>query len=67
MDKIQEFYEQAFSGDKVDTTEVINYIKSFKKIVLWVSNLDQKELQNLRVCQTVAKGITNRLREILLP
>ncbi len=35
MDKIQEFYEQAFSGDKVDTTEVINYIKSFKKIVLW--------------------------------
>lgn len=35
MFSIEKYYEQANSGDKVDNTQVINYIKSFEHVVLW--------------------------------
>lgn len=35
MMNLDKFYEDAFSGEFIDTSEVIKYIKSFKHIVLW--------------------------------
>ena len=35
MFSLDEYYEQAHSGDKVDNTEMLGFIKSFKKVVLW--------------------------------
>lgn len=35
MFSLENYYKQAHSGDKIDNTEVLKYIKSFKKVVLW--------------------------------
>ena len=35
MINLDKFYKEAFSGDFVDTSEVIEYIKSFKHVILW--------------------------------
>ncbi len=35
MFSIEQYYEQAHSGERVDNTEVLNYIKSFPHVVLW--------------------------------
>ena len=35
MFSIEQYYEQAHSGERVDNTEVLNYIKSFAHVVLW--------------------------------
>ena len=32
---LEKYYKQAHSGDKVDNTELLAYIKSFKRVVLW--------------------------------
>lgn len=32
---LNKYYKKAHSGDKVDNTEILQYIKSFKKVVLW--------------------------------
>jgi len=32
---LEKYYEMAHSGNKVDNTEVISYMKSFKKVILW--------------------------------
>ena len=32
---LQKYYEQAHSGDRVDNTELISWIKGFDKVVLW--------------------------------
>lgn len=35
MFSIEEYYKEAHSGEKVDNTELLNYIKSFPHVVLW--------------------------------
>lgn len=35
MFDLQKYYEQAHSGDKVDNTEIVAYIKSFEHVILW--------------------------------
>ena len=32
---LNKYYKKAHSGDKVDNTEILQYIKSFKKVGLW--------------------------------
>lgn len=32
---INDYYQEAHSGDIVDNTEILKYIKSFKRIILW--------------------------------
>lgn len=31
----EEYYKKAHSGDKIDNSEVLDYIKTFKKVVIW--------------------------------
>lgn len=35
MFELEKYYEKAHSGDRIDNTEVLRYIKSFKQIVVW--------------------------------
>lgn len=35
MFNLEEYYQKAFSGEKVDNTEFLEYIKSFKYVILW--------------------------------
>ncbi|NBJ02672.1 radical SAM protein [Lachnospiraceae bacterium] len=35
MFDVNQYYKQAHSGERVDNTELLNYIKSFSQIVLW--------------------------------
>lgn len=35
MFNLEKYYLEAHSGDKVDNKEIINYIKSFKNIIIW--------------------------------
>lgn len=35
MFNLEEYYQKAFSGEKVDNVEFIEYIKGFKSVVLW--------------------------------
>lgn len=32
---LNDYYNKAHSGDNVDNTEILEYIKSFKKVILW--------------------------------
>lgn len=44
MFKLEEYYEQAFSGEKVDNTEFLNYIKGFKHVILWGASFQGKAI-----------------------
>lgn len=35
MFDLNAYYEEAFSGNKVEDKEILNYIKGYKKIILW--------------------------------
>lgn len=35
MFNLQQYYDQAHSGERVDNTEVLAYIRSFKQVVVW--------------------------------
>lgn len=35
MFNINEYYKKAHSGDRIDNTDVLNYIRSFKKVYIW--------------------------------
>ena len=32
---LNQYYNKAFSGEKVDNTEIIKYIKGYRKVILW--------------------------------
>lgn len=44
MCNIREFYRQASLGEKVDIKPIVNYIKSFKKIILWGASFQGKAI-----------------------
>lgn len=41
---LEEYYQSAFSGEKVDNTECIRYIKNFKNVILWGASFQGKAI-----------------------
>lgn len=44
MCDIEKFYKQALSGQKVDIKPMLDYIKNFKKVILWGASFQGKSL-----------------------
>lgn len=44
MFSLDKFYLEAFSGDKIDIKEIIDYIKSFSKVILWGASYQGKAI-----------------------
>lgn len=47
MFDIGQYYTQAHSGEPVENTELLNYIKSFPQIVLWRGVFLEMQLENI--------------------
>lgn len=44
MFNLENYYQKAFSGEVIDTTEIINYIKSFRHVILWGASFQGKAI-----------------------
>lgn len=44
MFNLEDYYQKAFSGEKVDNTEFIEYIKGFEHVILWGASFQGKAI-----------------------